>query len=71
MKTKRRFVIASNNQAKTAELVTCFAYLGYQAISYQQLIGRHEFPSEGTQSYQKMLREKRILLRGCFRMSGS
>ncbi len=53
MKTKRRFVIASNNQAKTAELVTCFAYLGYQAISYQQLIGRHEFPSEGTQSYQK------------------
>lgn len=46
-----RFIIASNNKSKTAELIKCFSWLGQTAISYQQLLGRLEFPTEGTTSY--------------------
>ncbi|WP_268913946.1 non-canonical purine NTP pyrophosphatase [Lentilactobacillus sp. SPB1-3] len=51
MKIPSRFVIASNNQAKTQELIKCFQWLGQEAISYQQLLGKLNFPDEGTTSY--------------------
>lgn len=51
MKIKQPLVIASNNEQKTSELIKCFAYLGYQAVSYQQFLPRQRFPSEGTDSY--------------------
>lgn len=47
----KRFVIASNNADKTAELISIFASFGRQAISYQDLIERVVFPTEGTNSY--------------------
>lgn len=58
MKIKQPFVIASNNAAKTRELISCFAYLGYEAISYQSLMERVEFPNEGTTSYQQNAAQK-------------
>lgn len=51
MNHKEPFVIASNNRAKTNELINCFAYEGITAISYLDLIDKQTFPNEGTNSY--------------------
>jgi len=51
MELKQPFVIASNNHFKTVELIQCFNFCGYQAISYLDLIAKVEFPNEGTDDY--------------------
>lgn len=51
MKNLPTFVIASNNRAKTDELIACFRFLGLQAKSYQALIKPLAFPPEKTKSY--------------------
>lgn len=47
------FIIASNNRNKTRELIQIFEWFGQQAISYQSLLGRVDFPKEGTISYSE------------------
>lgn len=51
MKKPERFVIASNNLEKTAELVKSFKWFGEQAISYQEILPKQIFPAEGSKSY--------------------
>lgn len=52
MELKQPFVIASNNQFKTAELIQCFNFCGYQAISYLDLLAKVQLPNEGTDNYE-------------------
>lgn len=58
MKIGQPVIIASNNLAKTNELITCFQSVGMQAISYQKLLSPVTFPAEGTQSYLLNARTK-------------
>lgn len=58
MTTPFRFVIASNNEQKTQELIECFNWLGQKAISYQQLIPKCDFPQEGQKSYFENAKRK-------------
>jgi XTP/dITP diphosphohydrolase len=61
MKNKR-FVIASNNLAKTEELIKCFEWFGFDAISYQKLMSKLEFPNEGTDSYLENAQQKALFV---------
>ncbi|MCC3237323.1 hypothetical protein LLE95_06665 [Pediococcus acidilactici] len=47
------FISAYNNRKKTRELIQIFEWFGQQAISYQSLLGRVDFPKEGTTSYSE------------------
>lgn len=53
-----RFVIASNNLAKTQELIQIFAYYNFTAISYQKLINKVKFPPEGNKNYEENAKQK-------------
>ena len=43
-----QFVIASNNSAKTREIVAVFATLGMTAVNYRELMPEKTFPAETT-----------------------
>jgi non-canonical purine NTP pyrophosphatase (RdgB/HAM1 family) len=43
-----RFVIASNNSHKSAEMIAYFDVLGYKAINYRELHNQVDFPAETT-----------------------
>lgn len=53
-----RFVIASNNLAKTQELIQIFAYYNITAISYRKLINKVKFPPEGDKNYVENAKQK-------------
>lgn len=44
----KRLVIASNNSAKTREIVAVFATFGMTAVNYRELITEKTFPAETT-----------------------
>ncbi|MDO4455788.1 MAG: non-canonical purine NTP pyrophosphatase, partial [Ligilactobacillus agilis] len=58
----KEFVIASNNQAKKAEIVRILAFYGAKGVAYDQLIGRIDFPKEGTTSYIENAKQKALAL---------
>ncbi|MTV82864.1 non-canonical purine NTP pyrophosphatase [Secundilactobacillus folii] len=52
------WLIASNNDFKTRDLIKCLAMVGIAAISYRQVLPELNFPSESRFSYQKNAQNK-------------
>lgn len=46
-----KWLIASNNQYKTQDLIKCLAFYGIQAVSYTAELPKVTFPTEQTVSY--------------------
>lgn len=58
----KRLVIASNNSAKTREIVNVFAVFGMTAMNYRELIPEKEFPVETTNDqYENALGKARFI----------
>lgn len=46
-----KWLIASNNEFKTRDLINCLAFYGVQAIPYTDELPKTQFPQENTVSY--------------------